>query len=75
MKCGKFSLLFGPMSLTFPFVVLSYGCCTWLLPLREEFRLTVLGRGVLREIFVRGRKKITGWIKLHKEQLKDFFIF
>jgi len=60
MKCGKFSLIFGPVSLTFPFVVVSYGCCTWLLRLMEELRLTVFGCGVLREIFVSGRKKVKG---------------
>jgi hypothetical protein len=43
--------------LIFPPVVVSYGCGTWLLPFNEEFRLMVVGRRVLREIFGPGRKK------------------
>jgi hypothetical protein len=49
--------------------VVLYGCETWFLTLRLE-RLRVFGNGVLRRIF--GSKKdeiISGWRKLHTEEI------
>ena len=52
------------------FVVL-YGCETWSLTLREERRLTVFEKGVLR-IFGTKRDEVTGeWKNLHNEELTD----
>jgi hypothetical protein len=48
--------------------VVSYGCETWLLILREERRLRVL-----RRVFGPKRDEVTGeWRKLH-EELKDLY--
>jgi hypothetical protein len=41
-------------------------CDTWSLTLREEYRLTVFEKRVLREIFGPDRDEVTGeWRKLH----------
>jgi transposase len=46
-----------------------YGCETWSLTLREEYRLRVFEKRVLREIFELKRDEVTGgWRKLHKEE-------
>ena len=51
-----------------------YGCETWSLTLREEFRLRVLENRVLRRIFGSKRDKIKGkWRKLHNEELNDLY--
>jgi hypothetical protein len=50
--------------------VVLYGCETWSLTLREEYRLRMLLNRVLRRIF--GPKMdevIGGWRKLHNEEL------
>jgi len=43
-----------------------YGCGTWLLTLKEEYRLRVFENRMLRKIFVPKRDEVTGeWRKLH----------
>jgi hypothetical protein len=50
--------------------VVLYGCETWLLTLREEHRLRVFKKSVLRRIFGPKRDEVTGeWRKLHNEKL------
>jgi hypothetical protein len=50
--------------------VVSCGCETWSLTLREEHRLKVFENRVLRRIFGSKRKEVTGeWRKLHNEEL------
>jgi hypothetical protein len=47
-----------------------YGCETWSLALREEYRLRVFENGVLRRIFgPKGDEMVGGRRKLHKEEL------
>jgi hypothetical protein len=53
--------------------VVLYGCETWFLTLREEHRLRVFEKRVLRRIFGPKRGEITGgWRKLHNEELLVF---
>jgi hypothetical protein len=48
----------------------SYGCETWSLKLREEFRLRVFENRVLRRIFGPKRDEITReWRRLHNKEL------
>jgi hypothetical protein len=57
------------MTIIFPVV---YGCETWLLTLREEYRLRVFENRVLRRIFGPKRDEVTReWRKLHNEELHD----
>jgi hypothetical protein len=50
--------------------VVLYGCETWSLALREEYRQKVLENRVLRRIFRPKRDKVRGeWNKLHNEEL------
>jgi len=50
-----------------------YGCETWSLTLREERRLRVFEKRVLR-IFGPNRDKVTGkWKKLHNEELNVLY--
>jgi uncharacterized membrane protein len=52
--------------------VLLYGCETWSLTLREEHRLRVFEKRVLRRIFGPKRDEVTGdWRKLHNEELHN----
>jgi hypothetical protein len=52
------------------FPVFLYGCETWSLTLREEYRLRVFDKRVLRRIFEPKRNEETGsWRKLHNEDL------
>jgi hypothetical protein len=47
-----------------------YECETWSLALREEHRMRVFEKMVLRRIFGPKRDKVTGeWRKLHSEEL------
>jgi len=52
--------------------VVLYGCETWSLTLREERRLRVFEKRVLRRIFGHKRDEVTGeWSKLYNEELND----
>jgi hypothetical protein len=56
------------------FIVVLYGCETWSLILREEHRLRVFEKRMLRRIF--GPKKdgvMGGWIKVHNKELRDLY--
>ena len=54
--------------------VVLYGFETWSLTLREERRLRVFEKRVLRRIFGPKRDEVTGeWRKLHNEELKDLY--
>ena len=54
--------------------VVLYGCETWSLILREERRLSVFEKRVLRRVFGPKRDKVTGeWRKLHNEELGDLY--
>jgi len=51
-----------------------YGCETWSLILREERKLRVFEKMVLRRIFGPRRDKVTGeWRKLHNEELNYLY--
>jgi hypothetical protein len=50
--------------------VVSYGCESWSLTLREECRLRVFENKVLRRIFGPKRDEVTGeWRRLHNKEL------
>ena len=52
--------------------VVSYGCGTWSLTLREERKLRVFENMVLRRIFGPRRDEVMGeWRRLHNEELND----
>jgi len=54
--------------------VVSYGCETWSLTLREERRLRVFENKVLRRIFGPRKDEVTGeWRRLHNEELNDLY--
>jgi hypothetical protein len=54
--------------------VVRYGCETWSLTLREEYRLRVFENRVLRRILGRKRDEVTGgWRKLHNEELHKLY--
>ena len=54
--------------------VVLYGCETWSLTLREERKLRVLEKRVLRKIFGPRRDEVTGeWRRLHNEELNDLY--
>jgi hypothetical protein len=51
-----------------------YGCETWSLTLKEEHRLGVFDKRVLRRIFGSKRDEVGGeWRKLHNEELHDLY--
>ena len=51
-----------------------YGCETWSLTLREERRLSVFEKRVLRRVFGPKKDEVTGdWRKLHNEELSDLY--
>ena len=53
-------------------LVVLYGCETWSLTLREERRLRMSEKRVLRRIFGSKRDEVTGeWRKIHNEELND----
>ena len=53
--------------------VVLYGCETWSLTLREERRLRMFEKRVLR-VFGPKRDEVTGeWRKLHNEDLNDLY--
>jgi hypothetical protein len=47
--------------------VVLYGCETWFLTLREEHRLRVFEKRMLRRIFGPKKDEIIGWKRLHNE--------
>jgi hypothetical protein len=50
--------------------VVLYGCETWSLTLRDEYRLRVIENRILRRIFGPNRDEVTGeWRKLQNEKL------
>jgi hypothetical protein len=52
--------------------VLLYGCETWSLTLREDRRLRIFEKRVLRRIFGPKRNEVTGeWRKGHNEEPND----
>jgi hypothetical protein len=52
-----------------------YGCETRPLTLREEHRLRVFEKRVLRRIFGPKRNEVTGeWRKLHSEELHNLYL-
>jgi hypothetical protein len=54
--------------------VILYECETWSLTLREEHKLRVFEKRVLRRIFGPKRDGVTGaWRKLHNEELHDLY--
>ena len=54
--------------------VVSYGCETWSLTLREEHRLRVFENKVLKKIFGSKKDEITGeWRKLHNSELHALY--
>jgi hypothetical protein len=54
--------------------VVLYGCENWSLTMREEHRLRVFEKSVLRRIFGPKRGEVTGeWRKLHNEELRDLY--
>ena len=54
--------------------MVSYGCETWSLTLREERRLRVFENRVLRKVFGPKIDEVTGeWRKLHNEELNDLY--
>jgi hypothetical protein len=54
--------------------VVLYGCKTWSLILREEYRLRAFENRVLRRILGPKRDEVTGdWRKLHNEELHKLY--
>jgi hypothetical protein len=54
--------------------VVLYGCETWSLILREECRLRMFEKRVLRRIFGLKKDKVTReWGKLHNEELNELY--
>ena len=54
--------------------VVLYGCETWSLTLREEHRLRVNEKRVLRRVFGSKMDELTSeWRKLHNEELSDMY--
>jgi hypothetical protein len=54
--------------------VVLHGYETWCLTSREEHRLRVFEKGVLRRIFAPMKYKVTGgWRKLHNEELHNLY--
>ena len=54
--------------------VVLYGCETWSLTLREETKLRVFEKRVLRRIFGPRRDEVTGeWRRLHNTELNNLY--
>jgi hypothetical protein len=55
-------------------LLILYGCETWSLVLREEHRLRMFEKRVLRRIFGPKRDEvISGWRKLHNKELHNLY--
>jgi hypothetical protein len=53
---------------------LLYGLERWLLTLKEEYKMRVFGKRLLRRIFGRKRDEVTGvWRKLHNDDLNNSY--
>jgi hypothetical protein len=50
-----------------------YGCETWSLTFREEYRLRVFENRVLRRIFGPKREEDGSWRKLHNDKLHSLY--
>jgi hypothetical protein len=54
--------------------VVLYGCETWSLTLREEYKLRLFENRALRRIFGPKRDEVMGgWRKLHNEELHNLY--
>jgi hypothetical protein len=53
--------------------VVLYGCETWSLTFREEYRLRVFENRVLRKIFGPKREEDGWWRKLHDDELHSLY--
>jgi hypothetical protein len=54
--------------------VFMYGCETWSLALKEEYRVRVFENRVLRRIFGPKRDEVSGeWSDLHSEELHNLY--
>jgi hypothetical protein len=53
--------------------VVLYECKTWSLTLREEHRLRVFEKRVLRKIFGPEREEDRSWRKLHNDELHSLY--
>jgi hypothetical protein len=53
--------------------VVLYGCETWSLTLKEEYRQKAFDNRVLRRIFGSKRDKMIGWRKLYNEELHNLY--
>jgi hypothetical protein len=54
--------------------VVSYGCKSWSVKLREEGRLRMSENRVLRKVLGPKRSQVTGeWRRLHNEELYDAY--
>jgi len=54
--------------------LVSYGCETWSLKLREEHRLRVFQNTVLRRMFGTRRKEVAGcWRRLHNKEFHNLY--
>jgi hypothetical protein len=54
--------------------VVLYGCQTWSVTLREEYRLKVFENRVLRRMFGLEREKVAGgWRRLRYEELHNLY--
>ena len=53
--------------------VVLYGCETWSLTLREEFRLRVFEIRILRRIFGPKRDENGEWRRLHNEEIHSLY--
>jgi hypothetical protein len=70
----KSKTLYIYITITVILPVVLYGCETWSLTLREERRLKVFEKRVLRRVFGPKRDEVTGeWRKLHNEELSDLY--
>jgi hypothetical protein len=54
--------------------VVLYGCEIWFLTLREEHRLRVFEKRVLRTVFgLKTEEVVGGWRRLHNEELRNLY--
>ena len=53
--------------------VVLYGCETWSLTLKEEYRLRVFENRILRRIFGQKRDENREWRRLHNEELHSLY--